>query len=122
MENINGATVILPHPDGDPAPVPHIHPHTDETFYVAAGELTFQIGDRTVAAPAGSLVFVPRGMVHTAWNSGGRPMRGILLLSPGGAEHLFEPVETPLVHRAGSRGPPCPRCDPSSLPRPKACA
>jgi len=81
--------------DGDPAPAPHIHPHTDETFYVAEGELTFQLGDRAVVAPAGSFVFVPRGTVHTAWNSGGRPMRGILLLSPGGAEHLFEPVEAP---------------------------
>jgi quercetin dioxygenase-like cupin family protein len=81
--------------DGDPTPALHIHPHTDETFYVAEGELTFQLGDRTVVAPAGVIRLRPRGTVHTAWSSGGRPMRGILLLSPGGAEHLFEPVEAP---------------------------
>ena len=77
----------------DPGPPLHIHPHTDEAFYIAEGELTFQLGERQVAAPAGSFVFVPRGVVHTAWNSGSGPMRGMLLLSPGDAEHIVQPVE-----------------------------
>ena len=80
---------------GDPGPPLHYHPHTDETFYVAEGELTFQVGDRQVVAPAGSYVFVPRNVVHTAWNSGGGPMRGMLLFAPGDAEHITVPVETP---------------------------
>ena len=82
---------------GDPGPSLHFHPHTDETFYVAEGELTFQLGDRQVVAPAGSLVFVPRNTVHTAWNSGRGPMRGILLFTPGEAEHttvVVEPVSS----------------------------
>jgi mannose-6-phosphate isomerase-like protein (cupin superfamily) len=79
-------------PAGDPGPPLHLHPHTDEGFYVAEGEMTFQLGDREVVAPAGSFVFVPRGVVHTAWNSGAGPMRGMLILSPGGAEHVVQSV------------------------------
>ena len=82
-------------PAGDPGPPLHLHPHTDEAFYIAEGEMTFQLEDRVVVAGAGTFVFVPRGMVHTARNSGSGPMRGLLLLSPGEAEHILQPVETP---------------------------
>ena len=82
-------------PAGDPGPPLHIHPHTDEAFSIAAGEMTFQLEDRVVVAGAGTFVFVPRGMIHTARNSGSGPMRGLLLLSPGEAEHILQPVETP---------------------------
>ena len=78
---------------GQSGPPLHTHPNTDETFYVADGEATFQLGDREVPATAGCLVFVPRGMPHTVWNSGDRPLRGVIIVSPGGAEHEFVPVE-----------------------------
>ena len=117
METVNGCTVITPSegpepvsfgpaemdgayrvltgelPAGQPAPPFHLHPHTDEAFYVAGGEATFLLGDREVRVSAGGFVFVPRGMAHTAWNSGDGPMLGLILISPGGAEHVFEPVE-----------------------------
>jgi mannose-6-phosphate isomerase-like protein (cupin superfamily) len=70
-----------------------MHPHTDETFYVASGEATFLLGDREVRVEPGSMVFVPRGMRHTVWNSGDEPIRGLILVSPGDAEHVFEPAE-----------------------------
>src|SRR5918993_4384277 len=76
-------------PAGDPGPPLHIHPHTDEAFSIAEGEMTFQLEDRVVVAGAGTFVFVPRGMIHTARNSGSGPMRGLLLLSPGEAEHIL---------------------------------
>ena len=79
-------------PPGQPAPPLHLHPHTDEAFYIADGDATFQLGDREVPVTAGGLVFVPRGTAHTVWNSGDRPVRGLILISPGDAEHLFVPV------------------------------
>ncbi len=82
-------------PAGAEGPSLHIHPHTDEGFYVAEGELTFTFGDREVAAGPGAFVFVPRGVVHTARNSGSGPMQGLLILSPGGAEHVTQPVDRP---------------------------
>ena len=30
---------------------------------------------------------------YTAWNSGDDSMLGLILISPGDAEHVFEPVE-----------------------------
>ena len=79
-------------PSGTPAPPVHSHPHTDEGFYVAEGDAMFNLDGREVAAPAGSFVFVPRGMPHTAWNAGDGPLRGIIIVSPGDAEHVFEPA------------------------------
>jgi mannose-6-phosphate isomerase-like protein (cupin superfamily) len=117
METINGCTVVPPSeasevahfgpaetqgayvvmvgtfPPEQPAPPLHVHPHTDEAFYVADGDATFRLGDREVPVTAGGLVFVPRGMAHTVWNSGGQPVRGLILVSPGGAEHVSVPVE-----------------------------
>jgi mannose-6-phosphate isomerase-like protein (cupin superfamily) len=66
---------------------------TDEAFYIADGVATFQLGDREVPVTAGGLVFVPRATAHTVWNSGDRPVRGLILISPGDAERLFVPIE-----------------------------
>ena len=81
-------------PPGQPGPPLHLHPHTDELFYIADGEATFQLGDRELQLSAGALVIVPRGVAHTVWNSGDGPVRGLLVISPGDAEHEFVPVET----------------------------
>ena len=117
MEVVNGCTVVPPSeapepvrfgptetqrayvimigsfPLGEPGPPLHLHPHTDEAFYVGDGDATFLLGDREVPVTAGGLVFVPRGSAHTVWNSGDRPVRGLILISPGTAEHEFVPVD-----------------------------
>ena len=117
MEQINGCTVVppsdAPEPThfgpaetqrayvlivglfaaGQPAPPMHVHPRTDEAFYIADGDATFRLGDRDVPVSSGGLVFVPRGTAHTVWNSGDRPLRGLIVVSPGGAEHVLVPVE-----------------------------
>ena len=82
-------------PPDEVGPPVHVHPDTDEGFYVAEGELTFILGDREVVAGPGTFVFVPRGVAHTVRTTGGGPMRGLLILSPGGAEHVSRPVEAP---------------------------
>ena len=79
-------------PPGEPAPPLHVHPETDEAFYVAEGDATFVLGDREVVATGGDLVFVPRGAAHTVWNAGDGPLRGLIVISPGDAEHSFVPV------------------------------
>ena len=64
---------------------------TDEAFYVAEGDATFLLGDREVTVTRGGLVFVPRGTAHTVWNSGDGPVRGLIVISPGDADHSFAP-------------------------------
>jgi mannose-6-phosphate isomerase-like protein (cupin superfamily) len=74
-------------PGGGPAP--HVHPNTDETFYLISGELEFLQGDQVLAAGAGDLVFCPRGTTHRFANPGIQPARMIFIYTPGGAEGLF---------------------------------
>ena len=123
METINGCTVIAPSvsvepiyfgqaetdgayvgiigvfPPGEPAPPFHLHPTTDEAFYIAEGEATFLLGDRELTVAAGGFVFVPRGQPHTVWNSGDGTVRGLLVVSPANAEHEFVPAGAPEVKR-----------------------
>jgi quercetin dioxygenase-like cupin family protein len=56
-------------PGGGPAP--HVHERTDETFYMVNGELEFLDGDKTFAASAGDVVFLPRGTVHSRGDEDG---------------------------------------------------
>jgi quercetin dioxygenase-like cupin family protein len=116
METISGCTIISPSehpithfgpvetrgayvaeigafPPGEPGPPVHVHPHTDEAFYVADGEATFLLEDREHRVTTGGFVFIPRGTVHTVWNSGDGPVRGLIVISPGDAEHEFALVE-----------------------------
>jgi quercetin dioxygenase-like cupin family protein len=79
-------------PAGTPAPALHEHPTTDEAFYCAAGKASFKLGDEELSVAAGSLVFVPRGTVHTAWNAGSEDVRGIIFITPGDVEHEFVEV------------------------------
>src|SRR4051794_23393596 len=70
-------------------PPAHVHRAADEFLYVVSGEFSFRLGERLVSAPAGSVVFVPRGTVHTFRNVGTEP--GVLLVGvmPGGFEGIF---------------------------------
>jgi uncharacterized RmlC-like cupin family protein len=55
-----------------------------------AGEPTARMGSRTITAPAGSFVVVPRGVVHQPSNPGTRPTRVLPILSPAGMDRFFE--------------------------------
>ena len=65
-------------------PRPHIHRDHEEAFYVLEGELTVRVGPRTITAPAGSFVVVPRGVVHQPSNPGAQPTRFLLIFLPDG--------------------------------------
>ena len=69
---------------------PHIHYDYDEMFYVLDGEFQFLLGTETVTTPAGSFVFIPRGLVHSPRVTGDRAARVVFAFVPGGAEQAFE--------------------------------
>ena len=81
--------VIPPKTAGPPL---HLHRSWDEAFYVLEGEMTFLIDGRTSAAPAGSFVFIPRGITHTFWNESAAPARQLTVFTPAGIEAYFEEV------------------------------
>jgi oxalate decarboxylase/phosphoglucose isomerase-like protein (cupin superfamily) len=52
--------------------------------------MTFLIDGETTTAPAGSFVFIPRGVLHTFWNESDGPARQLTVFSPSGIEHYFD--------------------------------
>jgi quercetin dioxygenase-like cupin family protein len=80
-----------------PGTPPHLHRATDEAFYVLEGTFGFQVGDRTLEAPAGTFLFVPRGREHAFWNGGATEARLLSTLSPAGFESYFEELAEGLV-------------------------
>jgi quercetin dioxygenase-like cupin family protein len=46
-------------------PPPHVHPYEDESFWVIEGEMTVEVGGKTLVLGPGSLGHVPRNTVHS---------------------------------------------------------
>ncbi|HEX2085711.1 MAG TPA: cupin domain-containing protein [Solirubrobacteraceae bacterium] len=72
---------MAPHRHGPPA---HVHGDEDDAFLVLDGELTFLLGEREVAAPAGTFVLVPPGVEHTFENRTDTPVRIANIHAPAG--------------------------------------
>ena len=70
-------------------PPPHVQHWEDESFYVLEGEYEFLDGGRTIRAGVGSLIYVPRGNLHTHMNVGREPGRLLVSQTPGGAHERF---------------------------------
>jgi mannose-6-phosphate isomerase-like protein (cupin superfamily) len=100
----SGRFAIVEHPlaPGTLAAPPHTHEREDEVSYVLEGEMTAEIGDQVIHAPAGTLVYKPKGVPHTFWNQASAPARILEIISPGGFERYFEE----LAELVGGGGPP----------------
>jgi mannose-6-phosphate isomerase-like protein (cupin superfamily) len=88
-EQTGGAFAVGEFSGGEgPWTVPHVHQHTEESFYVLDGAFTFTLGTQDVEAGPGSLVRVPRGTRHElrAGPGGGRLLT---FWVPGGTEAMF---------------------------------
>jgi quercetin dioxygenase-like cupin family protein len=95
-ETDGGCTVVeVRAPEGFAIPV-HLHEEEGEGFYVAGGEVTFVLGDRSVRAAAGSFAYAPRNLEH-AFRFETPDARLILFFAPttGGHEGLFRELGGP---------------------------
>ncbi len=79
------------------APRAHRHTDMDETFYVVEGAYVFELDGHPVEAPAGTLVFLPRGTRHRFRSAGAAPGRVLSFASPGGIDAFFEQIADPNV-------------------------
>jgi quercetin dioxygenase-like cupin family protein len=69
----------------------HTHAVEDETWHVLEGTLRFQLGAETSEAPAGTFVYVPRGVPHAFRNVGEGTARVLVQFTPSGEmEGFFE--------------------------------
>ena len=83
----------------------HRHAGEDESWYILEGELTFTIGQRTVHAPAGTFLFVPRGELHATVNPGTQPARYLVWFTPAGMENYFA-EQAAMTEAAGGKPDP----------------
>jgi quercetin dioxygenase-like cupin family protein len=81
----------------------HLHPETDETFYLLEGEILLDLpGERRVLG-AGGVAVMPRGLPH-AFMVTSPIVRMLCLLTPGNSEEFFRLASEPALN--GS--PPAP--------------
>ena len=78
---------VIPPSEGPPL---HTHANEDEAFYILEGDFRYRLGDETHAAPAGSFVFIPRGLPHCFQNVSNQPGRVLVMFTPAGMERFFE--------------------------------
>ena len=70
-------------------PPPHVHSREEEGFYILEGEITFQVGDRTVVAGPGTFANMPVGTPHAFKNAGTQTARMLISVAPAGLEEMF---------------------------------
>jgi quercetin dioxygenase-like cupin family protein len=75
--------------DGPPE---HVHFNQDEMFFVLEGTWKFTVGDETTTAGPGTIVFVPRDVVHRFKNVGDTTARVLEFSLPGGLDHYFKAI------------------------------
>ena len=73
---------------------PHVQHREDEAFYVLEGEYEFLDNDgHTMRVGTGSLIYVPKGNLHTYKNVGTTLGRMLVSQTPGGLhERFFEEI------------------------------
>ena len=81
----------------------HYHTKDAAAIYVLEGTFGFQLGERTVLAPAGSVMLLSSGLPFKWWNAEDRPARYLAIYFPAGFEKYFEEV-----NEAASSLPPGP--------------
>ena len=80
------AQIVTP-PGGGPPP--HWHTNEDEWFLVQEGRIELWRDGTWTEVPAGTAIFLPRGIPHTYRNCGDTPLRLIVHAAPAGFEVFF---------------------------------
>ena len=80
---------------------PHVQHREDECFYVLEGRFEFLVEGAGIEAGPGSLVYVPKGNLHSFENVGETTGRMLVSQTPGGVyEGLVEEVGEPATGEA----------------------
>lgn len=75
-------------------PPPHIHHREDETFYILEGEMIASVGGQEVKGTPGTMIFLPRNVLHS-FEIESEQLRMLVLLTPAGLEGYFKECSMP---------------------------
>jgi mannose-6-phosphate isomerase-like protein (cupin superfamily) len=76
------ALIFFRYGPGVRGPDIHVHRHHTDAFYVIEGELTFDLGDRTITGGAGTFLLAPPMVPHSFRNDGSAPGRFLNFHAP----------------------------------------
>lgn len=74
----------------------HLHPATDETFYLLEGEILLDLPGEQRLVGAGGIAVMPRGVPH-AFKVTSPRARMLCFLTPGNSEEFFRMASEPVV-------------------------
>ncbi|WP_238005432.1 cupin domain-containing protein [Dactylosporangium sp. AC04546] len=82
---------------------PHLHPNEQEVIYVISGEGVQTVGDGP-AFPIreGDAVYIPANTLHSTYNTTWRPLRLVVVYTPGGAETQLDALPDARILPAGT--------------------
>ena len=92
-EATGGAISVLmaSHKPGE-GPPDHVHFSQEEIFFIVEGTYELIVGDQISTAGPGTIVFIPRNVVHRFKNIGDTPARMLDWSLPGGQDHYFKAI------------------------------
>jgi quercetin dioxygenase-like cupin family protein len=92
VETAGAMTVIQTLAAPGEGPPLHVHANDDEFICVMEGRLRVKVEGAVQGAPAGSFVFIPKGLPHTWQNPGPEKARFLFGFTPAsvGMEQFFE--------------------------------
>jgi quercetin dioxygenase-like cupin family protein len=92
-EATGGAISVLMgwHKPGE-GPPDHVHFSQEEMFFIVEGTYEMTVGDQTTTAGPGTIVFIPRNVVHRFKNVGDRAACMLDWTLPGGQDHYFKAI------------------------------
>jgi len=76
----------------DEGPPDHVHFDQEEIFFILEGTYELTVDGQTTTAGAGTIVFIPRNVVHRFTNVGDTTARMLDWSLPGGQDHYFKAI------------------------------
>jgi mannose-6-phosphate isomerase-like protein (cupin superfamily) len=73
-------------------PGDHVHFNQEEMFFIVEGTYEMTVGGQTTTAGPGTIVFIPRNVVHHFKNVGNTTGCILDLSLPGGHDHYFKAI------------------------------
>jgi oxalate decarboxylase/phosphoglucose isomerase-like protein (cupin superfamily) len=81
-----GEVILLPVQGHDR----HNHSEAEEILYVLSGEGKQMINDEeTFPIKSGDVIYIPKGIYHSTYNSSWEPLRLLAFYNPGGSEKIL---------------------------------
>jgi quercetin dioxygenase-like cupin family protein len=85
------SVIIGSHKPGE-GPPDHVHFSQEEIFFIVEGTYELTVGGQTSTVGPGTIVFIPRNVVHRFKNVGVTTARMLDWSLPGGQDHYFKAI------------------------------